>query len=181
MFSWLSNQILRLLGWRIEGDVPADLKKYVMIAAPHTSWWDFPLGLLIRSAKKLKIKYLGKHTLFKPPFGFFFRWTGGIPVDRTSRQHTVESLARAFNERDEMAIVIAPEGTRKKVDRFKSGFYHIARAANVPVVMITFDFGNRVATFSPPVEMTEDKEADLQKAWEHYRGVQGKVPEKGIL
>lgn len=180
MFSWLSKLILGSLGWRIEGAVPHDLKKYVMIAAPHTSWWDFPLGLLVRSARKIKIKYLAKHTLFRPPFGFFFRMTGGIPVDRTSRQHAVESMVKAYRDREEMAIVIAPEGTRKKVDRLKSGFYYIARGAGVPVVMVTFDFGSKVVTFNPPMEMTEDREADLNRIREHFRGVRGKVPENGI-
>ena len=152
-----------------------------MIAAPHTSWWDFPLGLLVRSANRLKIKYLGKHTLFEPPFGFLFRWTGGIPIDRTSRHHVVDSLIEAFNKHDEMAIVIAPEGTRKKVDKLKSGFYFIAKGVGIPVVMVTFDFGNKIVSFSQPIEMTEDKEADIKKVWEHYKGVQGKVPENGIL
>jgi 1-acyl-sn-glycerol-3-phosphate acyltransferase len=170
-----------MLGWRIEGDVATSIKKYVMIAAPHTSWWDFPLGLLVRSAKKLQIKYLGKHTLFKPPFGFFFRWTGGIPIDRRSRNHTVDSLINAFERHDRMAIVMAPEGTRKKVDKFKSGFYHIARGLGVPVVMVTFDFGRRVVTFSPPMELSENKEEDLNTIWNHFKGVRGKVPEKGIF
>src|SRR5210317_1972145 len=139
MFSKISDWILQMLGWRIEGEVASSLNKYVMIAAPHTSWWDFPLGLLVRSAKKLNIKYLGKHTLFRPPFGFFFRWTGGIPIDRTSKNQTVESLIHALQSHEQMAIVMAPEGTRKKVDKLKSGFYYIARGIGVPVVMVTFD------------------------------------------
>lgn len=181
MFSKLSYWILRLLGWRIEGEVSPTLKKYVMIAGPHTSWWDFPLGLLVRSAKRLKIKYLGKHTLFKPPFGFFFHWTGGIPINRTSRHQSVESLIEVFNQHDQMAIVIAPEGTRKKVDKLKSGFYYIAKGIGVPVVIVTFDFGNRLVTFSPPMELSEQKEEDLAKIWNHFKGVPGKVPENGIL
>ena len=142
--STISKWILRLAGWKIEGKAPVDLKKYVLIAAPHTSWWDFPLGLLIRSASKLNINYLGKHTLFKPPFGFIFKWTGGFPINRSASHNMVKQIVRYYQEEESFAIVIAPEGTRKKVKKLKSGFYYIAKLAKVPIVMIIFDWENKI-------------------------------------
>lgn len=180
MLSKISMLILRLAGWKIIGDVPEEAKKNIMIAGPHTSSWDFPLGLLVRRARKLNVSYLGKDSLFKPPFGFFFKWTGGIPVDRSSRQNMVDGLVKEYQKRDELSIVLAPEGTRKKVDRLKTGFYHIARGANVPMILLTFDYGRKVVTFEAPRFLSENKEEEMQRIWNAFKNVKGKNPEFGI-
>ena len=181
MFSWISNSILRLFGWKIIGDVAENIPKYVLIAAPHTSWWDFPMGLLLRSARKMNVSFFGKHTLFKPPFGFIFKWLGGIPIDRTQKNQMVDNVVKEFERADRLIINIAPEGTRKKVDRLKSGFYHIAKAAKIPIIMVAFDFENKEFRFSEPFYPTDDQKADMAFIWNHFKGVKGKVPKYSIF
>lgn len=170
---WL---VLRAFGWRFEGEVP-NLPKLVAIVAPHTSNWDFPLGLAAKWALRLHVSFLGKHTLFKPPFGFFFRAIGGIPVNRETSQNLVEQMASVFAEREQLVLVIAPEGTRKKVAHWKTGFYHIARAAHVPILLIAFDYGRRVIRFGPVVVPSGDVERETAAIRAHYDGVRGKRPE----
>lgn len=176
----LARLILRLFGWKVEGGIPADLKKYIVIAAPHTSWWDFPLGVLARAVIDRKIGYLGKKALFKPPFGFFFRWTGGHPVDRSKSSNTVKEVAATFKEREEFALALAPEGTRKKVDKLKTGFYHIAREAGIPIILASLDYGRKVVDFSRPFWPGDDEEADLGLIWDHFSKVRAKHPQSGI-
>ena len=180
MFSRLSKFILKLLGWEIMGTVPDDIPKAILIAAPHTSWIDFPCGLLVRSALKLKIGFFGKHTLFKPPFGFIFRALGGIPIDRTQKNSMVENMAREFDKADRLLVSLAPEGTRKKVDQLKTGFYHIAKAAKIPIVMVAFDFEHKQFRFSKPFHTTDDQAADMLYIWNYFKGVKGKVAEYSI-
>ena len=181
MFSALSKFILKIIGWKIKGQISKDLHKYILIAAPHTSMWDFPMGLLLRSARKMDVSFMGKHTLFKPPFGFIMRWLGGIPVDRSQKNKMVENLAAEFNKANHLVINIAPEGTREKVDKLKSGFYYIAKAAKVPIVMVVFDFEHKEFRFSAPFYPTDDKEADMAYFWNHFKGVKGKVAENSIF
>ncbi len=181
MLKQLSSWLLHLLGWRIEGFNPKQLDKYIIIAIPHTSNWDFPLGLLVRNAWELnEVKFLAKDSLFKPPFGWLFRWLGGYPVDRSKRNKYVDTVADIFDQHERFAITIAPEGTRSKVDRLRTGFYYIARKAQVPIIMIKFDFGKKKVTFSPPFYPTNDKAADFAHIRAFYKGVQGKNPELGI-
>lgn len=149
----------------------------MLIVIPHTSNWDFPLGLLVRSAEKIKVKFVAKHTLFKPGIGWLFKALGGIPVDRSKRGNTVEAMADLYNDRDELSIVIAPEGTRKKVDRLKKGFYYIAKRAKVPIVPIKFDFRNKEVNFGDPFYTTEDENADLDFFEHYFDGVEGRIPE----
>lgn len=178
----LSKFILRLMGWKSTGSFPANLKKYIVIVAPHTSGWDFVIGLLFRKALRLeRAKYLGKHQLFKPPFGFFFRWLGGYPVDRTSSHNLVEEVVKIFHSHDEFALALSPEGTRKRVDKLKTGFYNIARAASVPIIMVAFDYKNKQAIISPPFETTTHQQADFEKILSFFRPIEGKYPEKGLM
>jgi 1-acyl-sn-glycerol-3-phosphate acyltransferase len=165
-----SRWILKLFGWRIINDMPPGLRKYVVAVAPHTSWKDFFLGLLARSALGLKIYYLGKKELFDSPIGFFFRWTGGKPVDRKHHTGLVNQVAALFNSHDAFAIAIAPEGTRKRVSDLKTGFYYIARKANVPIVPCLFDYENKTVHFLPPYYTTDDTETDLNAIWNFYKG-----------
>ena len=169
----------RIMGWKQKGTLP-NLSKYVIIVAPHTSWIDFLIGLLIRKIVNQKINFIGKKSLFKPPFGWWFRYLGGTPVDRFKNEDTVASIARIFHSRDEFRLALSPEGTRKKVKKWRSGFYYIAKEAGVPIVMVAFDFGKKEVKISDEVWPTDDKDADFKTYLEFYKGVEGKIPEYGI-
>ena len=130
----------KILGWKLVGSFP-QLDKCVVIVVPHTSWVDFFLGLLIRRVLNEDIHFIGKKALFKPPFGWYFRWMGGAPIDRSKNMDTVSATAKIFNQNKKFRLALSPEGTRKKVSEWKTGFYYIAKAAKVPIVMVAFDFG----------------------------------------
>lgn len=175
---WLSKIIyFKILGWKVTGftDVKS-IKKAVIIAAPHTHWFDFPIGLLVRSVIGVKANYVGKKSLFKGPFGWIFKILGGAPVERRSNENQVEAIARIFNERDEFRLALAPEGTRKKVDDWRTGFYYIAKSANVPIIMFTLDFKNKQNHFSEPFYPTNDKESDFKYIRGFFKDVVGKIP-----
>ncbi|MBX2814999.1 MAG: 1-acyl-sn-glycerol-3-phosphate acyltransferase [Saprospiraceae bacterium] len=176
MVSHLSRFILRLWGWKVSGDVGNALPKKIYAVVPHTSAWDFVLGLLLRSAYRIRVNFVGKHTLFTPPLGWLMRWLGGTPIDRSRSQNTVASIAEVFQEHDSFALAIAPEGTRKKVTKLKTGFYHIARMAQIPIVLVRFDFGSKLVTFSEPFYPTEDQTADFAFFHRFYSGASGYHP-----
>jgi len=181
MFHWISKFILWLVGWKITGQYPHHLSKVVVAVAPHTSTWDFPLGVLVNSAGRCNANYVGKHTLFQGPFGFLFRWWGGIPVDRSTNHNFVSATVEAFEREKRFHLVIAPEGTRKKVDKLKTGFYHIARLSGSPICLCKFDFAKKEVFFDPVLFYpTDDEAADMEHIWNYFKGVQGKVPERGI-
>jgi 1-acyl-sn-glycerol-3-phosphate acyltransferase len=163
-------------GWRVEGSLPAT-RKFVFIAAPHTSNWDLPFMIATAYVLQARISWLGKHTLFEGPFGWFMRALGGIPVDRRSRHNVVQQVAEHFHQSEELILGISPEGTRKKVEHWKSGFYHIAHAAQVPVGMGFLDFGRKVAGLGPLLTLTGDVRADMDKVRAFYRDIRGKRPE----
>lgn len=164
---------LRATGWRIVNGIPQDLKKYVVAVAPHTSWRDFFLGLAVRSVLGRKICYLGKQELFDSIFGFFFRCTGGKPVNRNLKSGLVEQVAGYFENNEEFAIALAPEGTRKKVQHFKTGFYFIARRANVPIIACVLDYEKKEVRFHPPFYPGDDPKADMDYIWDLFRDVKG--------
>lgn len=170
----------KLLGWSIEGNTDFSketIKKAVIIAAPHTSWHDFYIGLLLRKITGVKTNFVGKKELFKWPFGFYFRAIGGKPVNRASRTNMVDQVVQLFKEDDEFRLTLAPEGTRKKVEEWKTGFYYIAKAAQVPIIMFTLDFENKINRVSQPFYPTDDKEQDFKDIAAFYSGVKGKIPE----
>lgn len=169
--------LFRILGWKMDTNFPTHLKKYVVIAAPHTSWVDFPIAILARMSSGIMINYIGKDSLFKGPFGFFFRALGGTPVDRTKNNKLVDAIIELFNSKDEFRLGLSPEGTRKKVDTWKTGFYFIAKGAKVPIVMATLDFGNKQIKISEPYYTTENMEKDFEVFRGFYRDVKGKNPE----
>ncbi len=169
--------LFTVLGWKFEGDFPRDIKKYVVIAAPHTSWVDFPIAILSRMASGLMINFIGKASLFNGPFGFFFRGLGGTPVDRTKSNNLVDAIVEIFNAKEEFRLGLSPEGTRKKVKTWKTGFYYIAKGANVPIVMATLDFENKKIKISDPYYTTSDKEKDISFLRGFYLNVKGKNPE----
>lgn len=181
MLAEISALILRWWGWRVEGLYPRHVPKFVMIVAPHTSNWDFVVGLLVKWAYRIKANYVGKHTLFRWPFGVFFRRLGGIPVDRTRRNNFVSAMVALFEQREHLHLVLSPEGTRKKVERFKTGFYHIARLAKVPIALCQFDWANKRIYFDPQLFWpTGDEQKDLDTLWNYFKGIAGKVPSQGI-
>jgi len=170
----------KLLGWQITGNrnfSKNTVKKSVIIALPHTSWHDFYIGVLLRKIAGVKTNFVGKKELFKWPFGYFFRSLGGSPLDRTSGQNKVEAMAELFQSKNEFRLTLAPEGTRKKVSKWKTGFYYIAKKANVPIIMFTLDFENKRNHISEPFYTTDDVEADFKFMESFFRGVVGKIPE----
>ena len=150
---------MRLMGWRIDGNFP-DLKRFVIIVGPHTSNWDFIAALYCDLALDLEAGFLAKHSIFVGPFGTWLKSLGGIPVVRSASHNVVSQVAAEFARRETMVLAIAPEGTRRKVHQWKSGYWHIARAAGVPIVPVGLDFGKRAAVIGPPRNTTESIEAD---------------------
>lgn len=172
---------LRAMGWTQKGSFPYHLKKAVLIVGPHTSAWDFVMGLAFRSKLRLHhVKFLGKDSLFKGRFGFFFRKLGGFPVNQSSSNKLVDQVVDLFNSHEEFILALSPEGTRKKVDRLRTGFYHIAKKAGVPIIMVGLDFAHKQGVFSEPFWPTDDEAADFQKIYEFYAPLQGKIPELGM-
>jgi len=181
MLGTISAALLRLWGWTIKGQYPKELAKGMLIVIPHTSNWDFPLGILVRSAIRSDIKFIAKSSLFKPPFGWMFRWLGGHPVERDRSTNFVQTMVDTYNREPYFHTVIAPEGTRGKVEKLKTGFYHIAKGANAAIVMCRFDWGKREVVFSEPFYPTENQNADFEKINDYFRGVKGRRPEMGYL
>ena len=151
-----------IFGWKLVNDFPRGIKKYVIIAAPHTSWQDFPIGILARNTSGIKINFIGKDSLFKGPFGFIFRSLGGTPVNRSESNNLVDAIIKVFNSKEEFRLALSPEGTRKKVEKWKTGFYYIAKGANVPIVMATLDYKNKQVKISEPYYTTDNKEKDFE-------------------
>jgi 1-acyl-sn-glycerol-3-phosphate acyltransferase len=173
--------LFKLLGWDTRAEFPRGIKKCVIIAGPHTHWMDFPVGLAYRSIMRLKAAhYLAKKELFDGPFGFFFRWVGGIPVDRFSKQNAVDQVVDILSKHNEIMIALSPEGTRKKVDRLRTGFYHIAKYAGIPIVMVGFDFLNRRVLVSDPIYTTDNPKEDFDRILHFFAPIQGKIPSQGM-
>lgn len=171
----------KLTGWKVNGSFPSEIKKMVLLVAPHTSWKDILVGLATRS--KLKIytaKFLGKKELFDGPFGWYFRWLGGVPVDRHSKQGMVEQVVDMFNSNEEFKIGLSPEGTRKKVDKLRTGFYHIAKQAKVPIQMVGFDFSKKEIVLGEAFYTSDDEVADFKKIIDFYAPIKGCHPENGL-
>lgn len=169
----------KILGWQLAGNVTMSkdtIKKAVIIGAPHTSWHDFYIGILMRRVIGIKSNFIAKKELFKWPIKYYFKAIGGAPLDRRPGQNKVEAIAKLFENRDEFRLALSPEGTRMKVDEWKTGFYYIAKKANVPIIMFTLDFENKQNKVSEPFYPTDDLEADFKYMRGFYEGVKGKVP-----
>ncbi len=181
MLHYLFKLYLKITRWKAIGGVPAGLKKFVLVVGPHTSSWDIFMGFAFRSYLKLDyIKFIAKKELFKPPFGAMFRKLGGVPVDRHSSNNFVDQVVAMFDGNDSFAIALSPEGTRKKADRLRTGFYHIARNAQVPIILLAFDFGRKEFRFAPPFYTTENEADDLNTILGFFKDVKGKNPELGL-
>jgi 1-acyl-sn-glycerol-3-phosphate acyltransferase len=159
---------MRMLGWRFRGEFP-DLPKLVMIVVPHSSNWDVPIGLAAKFALRLDAHFIAKHSVFWWPLGAVLRALGGIPVNRTDARDFVAESAEALRVSPSLVLIITPEGTRAKVERWKSGFHRIARAAGVPILLTTFDYSRREIGFGPLVHPGDDYAADLATLQERVR------------
>lgn len=170
----LSLLILKLCGWKVTGALPADLKKAVFIAAPHTSNWDLPFTLFVAFALRLKIYWMGKEEIFKPPFQGVMMWLGGISVQRVAATNMVTASANALSAVDDLILVVAPEGTRSKALYWKTGFYYIAHSAQVPIVMAFLDYERKVGGVGPVLYPCGDIEKDMVVIKDFYKGIKGK-------
>lgn len=169
---WLGKLYLAWGGWRVEGGFP-EAPRAVIIVAPHTSNWDFTLGLAVVLALELRSSWLGKHTIFKPPFRGLLRWLGGIPVDRRAASGVVRACVAAFEAAPALYIALSPEGTRKQVGQWKSGFYVIAARAGVPILPVALDYPEHVVRFLPPFHPSGDLERDLPLLRAPFEDVRG--------
>lgn len=172
LLALLSVGILRLIGWKLVGGLPPN-SKYVLIGAPHTSNWDFPLMLLAVLKVGMDVHWLGKKNLFAFPFGGFMRWLGGIAVDRSKSNNMVDQMVALFGRREELILLIPPEGTRSQVERWKSGFYYVAQGAGVPILLGFVDTSRKQLGFGPLFYPTGDYAADLVAIQEFYRDKRG--------
>jgi len=176
LFYVISIIFLKILGWRRAGQLP-EMPRYVMIAAPHTSNWDMPITLALAFAFRIKVYWMGKDTIFKWPFGTLMKWLGGIPIDRSKSNNIVEQSVSAFQENDRLIMIIPPEGTRKKVRYWKTGFYRIAHGAGVPIVLGYLDFAHKTGGIGPIVWPSGDIDADMKIIQTFYAGITGKYPD----
>ncbi|MCC6153695.1 MAG: lysophospholipid acyltransferase family protein [Candidatus Hydrogenedentes bacterium] len=165
--------ILKLIGWRVDGAAP-EVSKYVATFAPHTSNWDLMLVVLIGLVLRVPLRWMGKISLFRAPFGWVIRWLGGVPVDRAKANNTVIQAIRHFKENDRFVLGIAPEGTRKHVDEWKLGFYYIANGAGVPIATTYLDYGKKQGGFGPTFQPTGVAEGDVAEIRTFYAGISGK-------
>ena len=165
--------------WELKGTIPS-LPKYIVAVVPHTSWVDFFLGLLVRSISKETINFVGKKELFSPWTAWFFRGLGGAPIDRSGHKGSVESLAAVFDAQDKFRIALAPEGTRGKVKKLRTGYYHLAKRLKIPIVPVAFDYQNKKVVVHPIFHPSKDEPKDIAVLEKLFRGVKGYVPEKSF-
>lgn len=176
MKKWLAKVYSRLAGWKFHGQIP-EPHRFVILAAPHTSNWDLPAMLCLAWTLGLRVRWMGKHTLFRWPFGGLMRWMGGVPIDRRAAHGTVAQAAKAFADHDEFILLIPPEGTRSRAEYWKSGFYHIAVAAEVPLLLGFLDWSTHRGGVSEPLWPSGDIRSDMDRIREFYRPFRAKHPE----
>ncbi len=176
MFRLLGKVVLKIWGFRVTGVIPRHLNKKIFAVVPHTSNWDFILGIATRLAHKFEVQYVAKSSLFKWPYGWFFKALGGIPVNRKKSTNFVDSVVEEIGRREKVSIAIAPEGTRKKVKKLKSGFYYIAKLSGIPIVLVKFDYQNKEVHFGEPFYPSDNEKEDLDYIYKYFEGVLGKIP-----
>ena len=180
IFHVLARITMALAGWRIEGKLPG-LPKYILIGAPHTSNWDFVLFLGIIFSLRANVRFMGKAELFRWPVGGFFRYCGGIPVDRKRSQGLVDQMVKTSAESERFILTIAPEGTRHEVAEWKRGFYHIAKGAGIPIVMVKVDGKHKTARLGEVFHPTDDIEADMRVIQASFAGATGIKPRRKYI
>jgi 1-acyl-sn-glycerol-3-phosphate acyltransferase len=174
LFAWW----FKLKGWKTGEPIPKSVKKCVVIAAPHTSNWDYVYCMAAGKLLGVEVKYLAKKELFRFPIKGLLERTGGMPVIRDRNTRMVDTITQMFERADELKLMIPAEGTRKRVEKWKSGFYHVALRANVPVFLGYLDYKNRIAGYGPQVMLTGDKEKDAALIKDFYRDKTGRFPEQ---
>ena len=170
----ISILILKVIGWQARGG-KLPHHKFVLIGAPHTSNWDFPLMLMVVLKLKLRVFWMGKHTLFPFPFAGFMKWLGGIPINRSASHNVVRETVRHFKNNPELVVLVPPEGTRSKVTKWKTGFYHIASMAEVPILLGYVNADKKEAGFADFFYPTGDVDNDLEKIRAFYRPIKGLI------
>jgi len=173
---WFGRAWLGLHGWEIVGARPT-CRKCIVIGAPHTSNWDLPFSLAVAGVLGFRLHWLGKESLFRFPFGWLMRRLGGIAIERSGNNRIVERVVREFNGREDLMLAVAPEGTRGKASRWKTGFYHMAAGAGVPIQCAFLDYGRKRGGMGPLLQPTGDIEADLAAVRVFYQGIKGRRPE----
>ena len=172
----LSKIFLKIMGWKLVGEVPKEVKKAVLVCAPHTSNWDFPLALASFAIAELKVNYFIKKSWFFFPMNLLFKATGGVPVDRSKNHGLVDSMTQLLQESDEMIIAVPAEGTRSWVPKWKTGFYHIAKSARVPIIMGFVDFKKKEFGFGPLLNLSGNFKKDMSKIQVFFEDKSGKFP-----
>lgn len=177
---WIAQSLMSIFGWRIEADIP-NRSKFVLVGAPHTSNWDFVLTMTTLFSLGVRISWMGKKSLFGWPIKGVMEWLGGVPVDRADQKAgIVDQTIEAFDSRDKFVIAIMPEATRAKARKWKTGFYHIAQGAHVPIVLVRFDYGHKVMGVGPTIEPSGDETADMIQIQSLFAGIQGRNPSQGV-
>ena len=177
MFGWFCRFLFKIWGWKLKGSIPNHLPKKLYVVIPHTSNWDFPVGIMLKYGWKMEVGFIAKSSLFKWPFAWFFTALGGIPVDRKKSRGFIESVVNVIKERERFSTAIAPEGTRGKVKKLKTGFFHIARLADIPLVYVKFDWGNKIVDFAEPRNVYSSIDEELDFINQYYKGTVGRIPE----
>ena len=170
----------KLLGWKVTGTFDTNIKKCVIIVVPHTSWYDFFIGVFFRGTYPVEINFLAKKELFKFPLGGYLKWMGGIPLNRTKTENKVDAIAEIFQNKDVLRLSLSPEGTRKKVTQWKSGYYYIAQKANVPIIPIGFDYVNKKVVVFESFIVTNNYEKDSKYLESLFVNIIGKVSENSF-
>lgn len=176
---WVLLRLYKRMGWRALGEVPRE-RRFVLVAAPHTSNWDFLYFAGLTADMGIQPHFMAKDTLFRWPWKNFLLDLGGVPIDRSNANNVVDQMAAEFASRDEFMLTIAPEGTRGEVGRWKTGFYHIAVAAQVPLVIGLMDYGTKTGGLGPAIMPTGDFDADMAKIKPFYDSVVPKHPERAV-
>lgn len=170
-----------IIGWKTHNGTPSHIRKYVMIGAPHTSNWDFPIAMGALQILRVPVNYLAKKELFKFPLGIIMRYFGGIPVDRSKNTRMVDNMINEFNRHESLYLLVPPEGTRGYVKEWKSGFYYVALGAKVPIALAYLDYGKKEAGIAKLFYPTGDYAKDLEEIKSFYRGIKAKHPERSSV
>ena len=177
---FFAKLMYKILGWKLKGSIPTDIKKCVMVAAPHTSNWDFFYGVIAFYIMGIKIKTPIKKELFFFPLGIILNALGGIQVDRAKAGKLVDNIVDLFKKYDELVIFITPEGTRSYAERWKTGFWHIAKNANVPIILGYIDYSKKTAGVGPVFVPTGNVDKDIEEVKNFYRNITAKYPDQGV-
>jgi 1-acyl-sn-glycerol-3-phosphate acyltransferase len=176
----LASFIFHLLGWKSVGEIPSDIKKYIIVAAPHTSNWDFVYGMLFFLMKGTPFKYFIKKEWYFFPFSVLFKALGGIPVDRSKKENLTDQMVAVFSQYEELVILISPEGTRSYNPNWKKGFYYISQKTKAPIILGYIDYENKIGGFGPVFKTTGDVDKDIGTMKNFFKDKKGKYPEKGV-